>query len=265
MYNITLGSDPEIFVENKKGEVVSAIGLIQGTKDEPFPISENGHMIQIDNVAMEFNIPPCHTEDEFVENIMFVKDYLSNIAESNNLVLSNKASYSLHPDELLDPISQVFGCDPDFDPYDEVMNEPPSSEDPNLRSVGGHVHIGYDNPNAETTISIVKAFDMFCALPAMLIDTDNRRRELYGKAGSFRFKEPWGLECRVLSNFWIHDESLIRWVYQKTIKAVTLVLSGEYEAHYSKFENEVRAVINSNDVKGAKKLIAKIENSLVKN
>ena len=79
--NILLGSDPEIFVENDL-EIVTAEGLIEGTKWEPYPISEDGHCIQIDNIAMEFNIPPSATKEEFVNNINYVKDYLKIVAES---------------------------------------------------------------------------------------------------------------------------------------------------------------------------------------
>lgn len=258
-YNITLGSDPEVFVENDKGEVVSAIGMIPGTKKSPHPISDDGHFIQIDNVAMEFNIPPSLTEDEFVNNIQHVLDYLEEVASIHNTTLSNKSSYSLNSEELKHPIAQVFGCEPDFNVYLRDINNPPKSEDPNLRSVGGHVHIGYPNPDFQTTEKIVKAFDMFVALPAMLIDTDTRRRELYGKAGSFRVKDPWGLECRVLSNFWIHSDELIRWVYRNTIKSVNLVLDGKYDECFTEFEEQVRDIIDNNKVEEVKPLVEKLD------
>ena len=260
MYNITLGSDPEIFIE-KDGKVVSAIGMIPGTKDEPYPISNDGHYIQTDNIAFEYNIPPCATEDEFVYHITFVKDYLRGIAESNGCTLSTKASELVDPKELKHPQALVFGCEPDFNPYDICVNERPSAKDSNLRSVGGHIHIGYPEPSQEKSEKIVKAFDMFVALPAMFIDTDERRRELYGKAGAFRFKEPWGVEARVLSNFWIHDESLIRWVYQQTIKAVTLVLNGEYDKTYAQHEKTVQSIINTNNKEEATKFIETVVNN----
>ena len=40
------------------------------------------------------------------------------------------------------------------------------------------------------------------------------RRNLYGKAGAFRFK-PYGCEMRCLSSFWIKDEKMISWVYDQ--------------------------------------------------
>lgn len=257
-YNITIGSDPEVFVETLEGEVVSAVGMIPGTKDKPHPITDEGHYIQIDNVAMEFNIPPSKTEDEFVENITLVKSYLEDVAKNANLRLSTKASFSLKSKELKSPEAQVFGCEPDMNVYLKDINDPPNSEDKNLRCVGGHVHLGYPNPNFETTEKIVEAFDMFVTLPAMLECTDNRRRELYGKAGSFRVKDPWGLECRALSNYWIHSEESIRNVYKRSIAAVEAVLDGTYE-QLKHLALSVRDAIDNRNMEEVPKLLKEIK------
>lgn len=254
---ITIGSDPEVFVE-KNGKIVSAIGMIEGTKDEPFPITDKGHFIQTDNIAMEFNIPPCNTEDEFVENILFVKKYLQDIAEINGCTLSTKSSDIIRKSELKHPQALVFGCEPDLNPYLKDINPSPKSKNKNLRCVGGHIHIGYPDANIETTEKIIKAFDIFVALPALLIDNDEMRRELYGKAGAFRFKDPWGCEARVLSNFWIHSEELIRWVYRQTIKAVELVLDNKIDEYLEKYSEKVVEAINTNNKELASELCKEI-------
>ncbi len=135
-YNITIGSDPEIFIENANtGETISAIGMIPGTKHEPHPITDRGHMIQTDNIAFEFNIPPCKTEDEFVENITFVKDYLEVIAVTNGAKLSTKASDEINPIYLKHPQALEFGCEPDLNPYLREENPRPDNQT-RLRCVG---------------------------------------------------------------------------------------------------------------------------------
>lgn len=101
-------------------------------------------------------------------------------------------------------------------------------------------------------------FDILLTLPSLLIDNDQRRRELYGKAGSFRLKE-WGVECRALSNFWIHDNTLIEWVFNQTIKVVNIVLENKDEEYISKFSEEVRLVIDTNDKKKAEQLLLEIQ------
>jgi len=107
-YKITIGSDPEVFIENEN-EIVSAIGLVPGSKYDPHPISDEGHFIQTDNIALEYNIPPCNTEDEFVYHINFVKDYLEAIVVANGYKLSTKASGEINPVYLEHPDAQKFG------------------------------------------------------------------------------------------------------------------------------------------------------------
>lgn len=255
-YGVTIGSDPEVFIENDM-EIISAIDMIPGTKNDPHPITEEGHFIQTDNIAFEFNIPPCKTEEEFVTNITFVKDYLEVIAIANGARLSTKSSDEISPLHLAHPQAQEFGCEPDLDVYEKAPNPKPSVKT-NLRCVGGHIHIGYPDPNQETSEKIIKAFDIFVTLPALLIDKDERRRELYGKAGAFRFKDPWGVEARALSNFWIHTPELMKWVYNQTIKAVNCVLDGDIDILIDLYSEEVKIAINTNNKNYAKELFEEI-------
>jgi hypothetical protein len=255
-HNIKLGSDPEIFIE-RNGEVISAVGMIPGTKNEPHPITDKGHCIQTDNIAFEFNIPACSTSEEYIENINFVKEHLSVIAGANNCALSVLASYDVNPIYLQTKQAKTFGCEPDFNVYLQDLNPKPNSNT-NLRCVGGHVHIGYPNPDFEISERIVKMFDIFVTLPSLLKDPDNRRRELYGKAGSFRIKS-FGVECRSLSNFWIHSDELIKWVFDQTINAVEMVLNNNDSIFIDKFSKKVQEVIDSNDRIEAEFLLLEIE------
>ena len=50
--------------------------------------------------------------------------------------------------------------------------------------------------------------DYTLGLDSLLLDSDTRRRSMYGRAGSFRFKE-YGIEYRTLSNFWIKNNKSI--------------------------------------------------------
>ena len=99
-------------------------------------------------------------------------------------------------------------------------------------------------------------------LPALLIDTDERRRELYGKAGSFRFKD-FGVECRALSNFWIHSNELIEWVFEQTVKAVTIVLDGNSDEYIKLYGKDTVEAINTNNKELAKQTIEKINTNIL--
>lgn len=259
-FNITLGSDPEIFIKNKK-EIVSAEGLTEGgSKHSPKKISEEGHAIQEDGIMFEYNIPPCNNVTEWIDNHRFCQDYLRILANAHGFDFSDKVSDEINPKYLKTVQAQTFGCEPDFNVYDRAVNEAPDNNT-NLRCAGGHVAIGYENPNFETSEKIVKAFDMFVTLPALFKDNDTRRRELYGKAGSFRPKD-FGVECRALSNFWIHSDENMTWVYENSLKAATLVLEGKADTLIEKYSKNVREAIDKVDLELAASTIKELEKEL---
>jgi len=60
-------------------------------------------------------------------------------------------------------------------------------------------------------LDTVKILDLFVAIPAVLMeqgDDPKLRRKLYGRSGAFRYT-PYGLEYRVLSNFWMSSPPLM--------------------------------------------------------
>lgn len=248
---VTLGCDPEILLfselENKH---IPAIGLIGGTKNKPLPITQDGHFIQLDGVATEFNIPPCSTKEDYVKHINFVKNYINDtIAKPNNLVLS-KSSSALFTDEQLNcKEAQEIGCTASIDPYGLIMSSPGAYQD-NWRFVGGHVHCGYNDHCEETSLLLSKVLDLFLGVPSVLIDKDNTRRNLYGKAGEMRFTK-FGMEYRSLSNFWIFQDKLIEWVFSNTLKAMEFINIGGIITN----ELDIQKCINTYDKQLALEII----------
>lgn len=88
-----------------------------------------------------------------------------------------------------------------------------------------HFHVGYDNHNRETSIELIRTLDLFLGVPSILIDKDDRRRELYGKAGCFRFTA-YGLEYRVMSGYFIDTPELIDWCFTQITKAIDFLNEG---------------------------------------
>jgi hypothetical protein len=259
--NIKLGADPELFLK-REGEIISAEGLIGGTKEEPKSISEEGHCIQEDNVMVEFNIPPSTTEESFVDNINFVKEYLAILAAVQNSTLNISASNILDKKWLQTEQARRFGCEPDYNVWKKSVNDSPAP-DTCLRTAGGHIHIGYENPNMATSELIVKAMDIVLGIESVILDKDDRRKEMYGTAGAFRFKK-YGVEYRTLSNFWIIDDANIKWAFNKTMKALELVNSGAINIILEKYENIIPVIINSNDRNRAIDFCLKVDQLLKK-
>ena len=259
--NAKFGADPELFL-CKSGKIISAEGLIGGSKNRPNFISDKGHAIQEDNVMIEFNIPPCETVTEFIDEINFVKEYLEQHAKLFDCGLDFSSSAYLEDKYLKTPQAKLFGCEPDLNIYLKSINESPKANT-NLRTCGGHIHVGYDNPKQAISEMLVYAMDMTLGLESILLDKDTERRKMYGKAGCFRFKN-YGIEYRTLSNFWIRDNKSIEWAFNNTLKAIELVNSKMIYSLVDEFANDVKECIDKSDPFKSRVLLDKITEKINK-
>lgn len=252
--NVTVGSDPEVFVKNAQNEVITPKFIVWGTKNDPLLLHDDGYYIQRDNMAMEFCIPPASTAKEFVKHIdLGIFHCLEFLPEGHDILAKPSLVF---PKELIDGDEEAlnFGCDPDFNAYTNEQNPKPKASNPYLRSCGGHIHIGYSNPTEEQNLQIIKHLDLYLGLPSLFLDDDTDRRQLYGNAGCFRNKK-YGVEYRTLSNFWLKDPKYIHWVYVNSILAIgSINASNQIDANdYIAIEN----AINTNNKKMARELIEK--------
>ena len=220
-----IGCDPEVFVKNAQGEFVSAHGMIPGTKTEPLKV-RNG-MVQVDGMALEFGIDPAATKKDFVYRINDVLSQLKEmLPEGHSLSISSIAEFSpeviaAQPEEALE-----LGCDPDYNAYTLDKNPRPRLTNPNIRSAGGHVHIGWgaklptrDPKHIEACAALAAEMDYYMGAASLAWDKDSVRRSIYGAAGAFRPK-PYGMEYRSGSNQWLKSDELIGFVFDTTTRAV---------------------------------------------
>jgi hypothetical protein len=239
-----LGCDPEWFLKDMfTGEPRSAIGRFQGTKDKPVPLND-GVSVQVDNCAVEYGITPASCMNEWMDRNLSAREQIEKKAAGMGLELYIAPSVVFPDTELDNELAWVFGCDPDLNAWTEEWNPKPKAANPNLRSGGGHVHFGFDLFEAKGMFTVAKAADMYLAVPGMLVDTDDRRRELYGKAGAMRMK-PYGLEWRTASNFWTTTPTRISWLYRTVNNMLKAVRDGII------IPDSVREVIDKGDRVGA--------------
>ena len=247
-----IGADPELFLKDKHGLFISSINLIGGSKSKPRPIREDGCAVQEDNVAVEFNIPPAESITAFINSINFSLNFLTDEVKKKGLSLAIVPSAEFSKDQLEHPHAKEFGCDPDYNAWTQQVNPKPFSKNKQLRSAGGHIHVGFDGEKLNP-FDVVKAMDVFLALPSLELDDDMRRRELYGKAGACRLKE-YGVEYRTLSNFWLKTDELKKWVYNQTLTSVNFIREG---GHFSNAQGKIiQHCINTSDKLLAKHLLA---------
>lgn len=243
MLPFSIGADPEIFLQNSEGQFKSVIGLLGADKWHPRKLSEVGHAVLEDNVAVEFNIPPCTTFADFKKEIQATMQMVKEILPSD-LYYNESSAVSFPESELNCEAAWKFGCEPDFNAWTIEENPKPHAEDKNLRSCGGHIHVGSDLAIADP-IKCIRAMDLYLGVPSVVLDKGTLRRNLYGKAGAFRFK-PYGVEYRTLSNFWIFSDNLLQWAYQGTQRALDFLHSGkELPEEHGQL---IQSCINNNNI-----------------
>lgn len=259
MYKMAgIGCDPEVFITNEVDEIISGIGLIGGTKQAPRLV--NCGAVQEDNVLGEFNTNPTLSKKEFISNITTVMQEMKKIIGTKNLKVVSSYEFTQKVLSESGPKAMEFGCDPDYNAWTGDTNRPPSPFT-NLRTAGGHVHVSFNVYDEDVDpFKAAAMMDYYLGLPSLLLDHDNRRREMYGKAGACRPKleskgDPYnGVEYRTLSNFWIANEKLMGWVFDNTKKAIANLHNFEKTMKIVSGD-AVQAIINSGDIKTASEVI----------
>lgn len=262
------GADPELMLVNPQGDLVSAIGIVPGTKEHPHQVKHG--TVQWDNVMGEFNVTPSGTSEEFEENIRGALQDLDRIVSPNRLTV--RASANFPESQLEVEEAKIFGCDPDFNAWTLEMNTVDGTATlENFRSAGGHFHIGYKESTAEMLndpfgkIEVVKMMDIFMGVPSVILDRDPTaptRRTLYGGAGAHRPKD-YGVEYRTLGNYWISSPKLVHLMYTLADLAVGLTLDGESETIINKVgEKRVIETINGSRHRKARNIIKDISKYL---
>lgn len=229
MTEFLIGADPELFVR-KNGKLVSAYGLIPGTKDKPFKVK--GGAVQVDGMALEFNIDPASTFKQFNDNIESVLGELKTMVGNDyEFDFSPVAEFGQEYIDAQPAAAKELGCDPDYNAYNGAINPKPAG-DLGIRTASGHIHIGWtkdqdvaDLDHIEACQMVVKQLDATVGMVARVWDTDNRRVQMYGDYGAYRPK-PYGVEYRTPSNVWVGDIRARQMVFDLGLTAVTKLLSG---------------------------------------
>lgn len=245
-----IGADPEFFLLDKEtGKHVSAHGMIKGDKANPQKVE--GGAVQVDGMALEFNIDPVNTAEEFVSSIQLVLGQLREmIDERYEFSFVPVAHFGKEYIDAQPKKAKELGCDPDYNAYTGEPNPVPNG-DLGFRTASGHIHIGWtegmsvtDPGHFEAARMLTKQFDYSLAVGALLWDRDRTRAEMYGKPGAFRPK-PYGMEYRVLSNAWVNDPELCYVVAANALREAKRLLKGEKTYYYDSNDSAINNMISS--------------------
>ena len=127
-----------------------------------------------------------------------------------------------------------MGCEPDYNAYTISKNLKPDSSTL-FRTAGGHLHVGgfftnspFNGGHMDTSARLARILDEKIGVYSLIWDKDDKRRSLYGQAGAFRPKY-YGMEYRSLSNAWLFNKNVIKFIYDGFEEAIELMFDLDYE------------------------------------
>ena len=269
MNQLTMGTDLEGFLRNRKtGIIESAIPLISEGKENPRDLG-GGYKILHDNVLIEFNVPPSKTKKEFILNLREGLRRVSNIiGEQYDFVA--QASHKFNKKFLRHQDATVFGCSKEYDAWELKVVTPPDCTT-NLRSCGGHLHLGradFENPSDEilmnpySKVRVIKLMDIFVGIPFTILEnndvTNKERKKLYGRS-SFHRPTEFGCEYRVLTNYWMRSPKLTDLALDLMMLAVQAEIQNKAEKIIQSVSSEdIISIINTASKDRAKELLKQL-------
>lgn len=265
-FRCMLGSDPEIFVENQKGNVIPAFKFL-GSKKSPnnYGIGEHQYIenkpIYWDGFQAEFetsaNTCLAWQVDSVQQGLKGTLDAALKYDKDAKLSIQTVMDI---PDDLLKNEAEEhveFGCMPSLNIYN-MKGKIVSGRDLPYRSAGGHIHFGFEGIK-KTKVEIeriIKSLDAILgvACVALFAKYDNpKRRECYGLAGEYRLPKH-GIEYRVLSNAWLSHPLIMNLVFDLARKALVFGQK-DFLKYWKATEKETINCINNCDVNKAKTIL----------
>lgn len=229
---LLVGGDPEIFLQDKNtGAFVSATEFnLPGTKRNPHKVKCGA--IQVDGTALEINIDPAETKEQFSLHLKTVLNEADGFLP-RHIQMSFTPAIRYEPKyyDSIPAAAKELGCDPDYKGTTGAVNEPPKP-DGTLRTASGHITLGWtedqqplDPGHFYDCRHMSLRLDNYFSIFSSFWEIPNERKRLYGAGAAFRPK-PFGVEYRAMSNAWVGRPELWNWVFDSTKWIFNHVLEG---------------------------------------
>lgn len=261
-----IGSDPEIFVEDEKGEVIPSFNFL-GKKGSCVK-TQQGLGVYWDGPQAEFETKPEGCLAYQIDSIQFGMKTLLQEARKYNpkAKLSTKTLMGI-PKEVLDTAAEEhiqLGCMPSLNAYDMKSEPVENGRHLPFRSAGGHIHFGMNRTPDQFKL-MVKALDAILGVACVSLfqSYDNpARRRYYGMAGEYRLPKH-GMEYRTLSNAWLIHPLLTNLVFDLSRKCTVMAEKG-FMKYWIATEEEVIKCINECDVKLSQEILKRNKETFIK-
>jgi Phage phiEco32-like COOH.NH2 ligase-type 2 len=269
--NRAIGADPEIFVENDKGEIIPAFNFLKASSHKnvlKYTTSYHDSSLQKiywDGWQAEFTVHPGTCMQVMSDNFHSALQALWHAAVKydSKAKLSAKTLIEVPLEVLAKTKDEYteFGCKPSFNVYGFAGALDQPGKQISYRSAGGHMHFGwgkFSKQNEDQIPLIVKALDAILAVGcvSMFAEFDHpMRRRYYGLAGEYRLP-PHGLEYRTLSNAWLFHPIAANMVFDMARLVANLGANRLIDV-WDHNEKETVDTIMHCDVKNARKILDK--------
>lgn len=257
-FPVSFGCDPEFFFE-EGGKIIGAEKVLGKLPGGELKVIDNGReygKVIIDGVQGEMNPTPNNCRESHAYYIGTIFTQLKNHLPKGVSVNFDQM-VDVTEDEMvsLNPKSQQFGCTPSMNVYGAQPVQIQDASKYLKRSAGGHVHLGYvyDSYRGLGLLApekIVPILDILVGNTCVLLDRsegNKERRKNYGRAGEYRLPS-YGIEYRTLSNFWLHNYTMMHFVFGLCRQAMNIV-GNDMAEEFLKLvdQKDIIKAINEND------------------
>jgi len=267
-HDFEIGSDPEIFVENKDGRMIPAFLFLQGkdgkdrTPNWDDVFNDHGDCpMYWDGFQAEFTTRPDHCLGYHSDSIAAGMRGVYDAARRRfpDARLSLRSVFFIEPEMLANAEDEHvnFGCMPSINAYGLKVKMPPPRQVP-FRSAGGHIHFGVGKEAHKDAEKIVKALDAIIGVACVsLFDgiDDPSRRQLYGLPGEYRLPAH-GIEYRPLSNAWLCHPMIMNLVIDVARKCVVFGQRDFMKFWKTTEEETIECIINC-DAEKAREILTR--------
>lgn len=267
-HNMSIGSDPEMFVVDKNNNLIPAFDFL-ASKTQKRDKTREGFHVYWDGYQAEFETMSNTCLAFHTDSVQAGLDRLLTAARAHNkdakislktlMEISEESRYTAAPEHV------DFGCMPSLNAYGMEGIRIPGRDAP-LRSAGGHIHFGVGKGIQDKAQQIVFALDAIIGVACVSMFAkfdDPRRRTMYGLAGEYRLP-PHGIEYRVLSNAWLMHPAMMNMVFDITRKAFVLGEKGLLERAWIGNKEETIEVINTCNVEKAREILLRNKDMFLK-
>ena len=244
-----LGSDPEFFFVKKK-EMVPSKDVVPEKTGEGW--SRSPKWVIRDGFQGELNPASDTCRQSAGSMIALALIEAKSLADKSGHSISFKMGHVVSDKQWKRATKEEkrFGCSPTMNIYSPRSRIVTGMRE-RFRAAGGHVHFSLMENQKENLSRLVAVMDIVVGNTCVMIDRDPnnaRRRKIYGRAGEYRVKS-YGMEYRVLSNFWLRSYTLWSLVSQLGRNAISIEKSGMSEELIARFDmRKIRRAINNNDI-----------------